>query len=74
LNEVLNPIDPAHVPAFLLNLSDAAYRAVCRISGFRGGHSRRQILLNLLFNVETQLSIEFLLHSFAAPQRSEPLW
>ena len=67
-------VDEAHAPgvaAFFLDLLDAAKTAQRRVAGFLRAHPRRNVLLDLLFQMERQLVGEFLVEFLFPEQRAQ---
>ncbi len=68
----LELIGAAHVPAFLLNLSDSSEAASRGSQRFRRRHPIRHVLLDLLIEVESQFLVEFLFHVAFTQKRTQP--
>src|SRR5207302_11363704 len=74
LNEVLNPVHAARVPAFLLGLLDTTQvesRAAVRLF-LR--HPLCDVFLGFSFEVVAQFVVQFLIRPRPAKQRPQPQW
>ena len=72
LDEILHPIYPSHIPAFLLHLYEATDGTARCIAGFLWTHPRRQVFFDLLLQVKLQFVVQLPFNARSAKQRLQP--
>ena len=71
LNHALNEIHAPSVAALFLDLLDTAESAQGDVAGFPGAHSRRDVLLDLLLEMECHLVGKLLVQLLSSEQRAQ---